>query len=253
MDKELENALKLFGVKMPMLGWKYSSSLSKKETIYKQKIENKKYCYNNGMFVIGIDSDVYSVVGIPGFEDVLIDNGFEKGEFYVPFSNGEIITDENIYKAFEFANENAKKFWKDYFISKSKEAARERMGRFISDEQMTIIEELTIPIDGKRLIDDSKIEFVVEEIDDFCKRDFSGTYNLTNDTYLLVMPDGSKRVGVLIDRLTDVIKKARFQISDITNPMANNEHFVDEKDKQKWKKLNNRYRFENGLSSHEWE
>ena len=236
MNNELQNAISVFGVKMPAGGWRYKSFYSPQEETIKQEVETKSYCYNNGKYVIGLDGDVYMVFAVPGFGDLLAKEGFKEKGIFVPFSNGEEPVGATA-APFEEARKRSREVWHEYYVDKSVNAARQRMGRALTPEQIKTIEETTILIDGQKTVSFYGDEIEHRPIDDFYKHEESGRYDYNNGTYVIIMPDGSTRVGPSLDALEAVIKEANFERGGIFVPLSNGESLVDLTAAAKWDKL----------------
>lgn len=236
MNNEVKNAISMFGVKMPAGGWRFSSFLSTEEQAVKQEVESKTYCYNNGKYVLGLDGDVFMVFSVPGFEELLEKAGFRSKGIMVPFSNGEKPLG-NLAQPFEDAEKRADAVWHEYFVEKSVAAARMRMGRTLTPAQMEVIENSTIAIDGKKTVSFYGEEYEHRPISDLNMADRSGTYDYNNGTYVIIMPDGSTRVGPSLEGLAKVIEDANFERGGIFVPLSNGEKLVDPADNARWEKL----------------
>ena len=194
----------------------------------------------NGTFII-VMPDGMQRVG-PRFDElekIIRESGFERKNIPVPLANGERFVDEPDEKQWRILKQQKKDETEKKYISISIDAARKRMGKDLTKEQMEIIEQLTICIDGQETKKkEDKLPKMNYPINVMERAQMSGKYNYENETYVIVMPDGSRRVGPRLVELEKVIKASGFQKVNIKVPLANGESIVDSvKNAEKWDRL----------------
>ena len=244
MDNKLKSFLDEFGIRQPREGWAYTSYYRPGEIQFYsyQNVENRTYWSNNGVYVLGVDGDVYAVRSVPELWRTLDSLKFKEKSAFVPYSNGEQPVG-GLLEQWKRAGENAKIVWSNYYREKAIEAAIGRMHGELSPEEMAVINKYSILSDGLKTINSYGDEHEIRVIEDYNKSSVSGTYGRNNGVYAFVMPDGSQRVGPDVNALSNVVEN-HFKNIGLFVPLSNGEVPTDKTIANQWEALRQNQREE---------